>query len=86
MGEMPQKPPLLAAENMSRLVSYDGGRQYRQLHQALAERGYKVLEAARLMGAPEACMLPGGYNDVYGAMGYAVAVTVAEYLAKHLPD
>lgn len=41
-------------------------------------------EAARLMGAPETYRLPGRYNQVYGAMGDAVAAPVAEYLARHL--
>ncbi len=43
-----------------------------------------VREAARLMGAPESYKLPGSYNDGYTAMGDAVAVPVARYLAKHL--
>lgn len=41
-------------------------------------------ETARLMGAPEAYVLPGSYNDGYKAMGDAVAVPVARYLAQHL--
>lgn len=41
-------------------------------------------EAARLMGAPETFKLPGAFNDGYKAMGDAVAVPVAAYLAKHL--
>lgn len=43
-----------------------------------------VREAARLMGAPDSYKLPGSYNDGYTAMGDAVAVPVARYLAKHL--
>lgn len=43
-----------------------------------------VREAARLMGAPESYKLPGSYNEGYTAMGDAVAVPVAAYLAKHL--
>lgn len=43
-----------------------------------------VLETARLMGAPDAYKLPGGYNEGYRAMGDAVAVPAAEYLAKYL--
>lgn len=43
-----------------------------------------VREAARLMGAPESYKLPGSYNDGYTAMGDAVAVPVAHYLAEHL--
>lgn len=43
-----------------------------------------VRETARLMGAPESYKLPGSYNDGYTAMGDAVAVPVARYLAKHL--
>ena len=43
-----------------------------------------VREAARLMGAPDSYKLPGSYNDGYTAMGDAVAVPVAHYLAEHL--
>jgi DNA (cytosine-5)-methyltransferase 1 len=43
-----------------------------------------VREAARLMGAPDSYKLPGSYNDAYTAMGDAVAVPVARYLARHL--
>lgn len=42
MGEMPQRPPLLAAENVVGLVSTDEGAHYRELHAALVKRGYKV--------------------------------------------
>ncbi len=42
MDEMPQRPPLLAAENVVGLVSVDGGAHYRELHLALAERGYQI--------------------------------------------
>ncbi len=50
----------------------------------LATRLLTVRETARLMGAPESYKLPGTYNDGYKAMGDAVAVPVAKYLAKHL--
>lgn len=43
-----------------------------------------VRETARLMGAPETYLLPGSYNDGYKAMGDAVAVPVANFLARHL--
>ncbi|MDR1546660.1 MAG: DNA cytosine methyltransferase [Deltaproteobacteria bacterium] len=43
-----------------------------------------VDEIARLMGAPASYKLPGGYNDVYKAMGDAAAVPVVAYLARHL--
>lgn len=43
-----------------------------------------IRETARLMGAPESFKLPGTYNDGYKAMGDAVAVPVARYLAKHI--
>jgi DNA (cytosine-5)-methyltransferase 1 len=42
MDEMPQRPPLLAAENVVGLISTDEGAHYRELHKALVERGYKV--------------------------------------------
>lgn len=41
-------------------------------------------EIARLMGAPDNYKLPGSYNDAYRAMGDAVAVPPARWLAKHL--
>lgn len=50
----------------------------------LNSRLLTVRETARLMGAPEAYKLPGTYNDGYKAMGDAVAVPVANWLAKYL--
>jgi DNA (cytosine-5)-methyltransferase 1 len=51
MDEMPERPPLLAAENVPGLVSTKKGAHYRELHEALSRRGYKVgtllLDAAR---------------------------------------
>ncbi|MDR3158625.1 MAG: DNA cytosine methyltransferase [Zoogloeaceae bacterium] len=51
MDEMPRRPPVLAAENVSGLVSANKGAHYRELHEALARRGYSVgallLDAAR---------------------------------------
>lgn len=43
-----------------------------------------VREAARLMGAPDEFEIPGSYNDGYKAMGDAVCVPVAAWLAEHL--
>lgn len=43
-----------------------------------------VREAARLMGAPETYCIPGSYNEGYTAMGDAVAVPVASFLARTL--
>jgi DNA (cytosine-5)-methyltransferase 1 len=43
-----------------------------------------VNEAAALMGAPKSYKLPGTYNEGYKAMGDAVAVPVARYLAENL--
>jgi DNA (cytosine-5)-methyltransferase 1 len=43
-----------------------------------------VRETARLMGASDKYVLPERYNDGYRAMGDAVAVPAASYLAKHL--
>ena len=43
-----------------------------------------VRVAARLMGAPDSYKIPGSYNDGYTAMGDAVAMPVARYLAQHL--
>lgn len=42
MDEMPERPPILVAENVTGLVSVDGGSQYRILHDALRTRGYTV--------------------------------------------
>lgn len=39
-----------------------------------------VREAARLMGAPDSFILPGGFNDGYKAMGDAVAMPVAQFI------
>ncbi|MBR6058065.1 MAG: DNA cytosine methyltransferase [Victivallales bacterium] len=58
------------------IVIADGG--------VLRTRLLTVREAARLMGAPDSYELPGNYNDGYRAMGDAVAVPVASFLAKEL--
>ena len=50
----------------------------------LVTRLLTIRETARLMGAPDKYKIPGTYNDGYKAMGDAVAVPVAEFLAKHL--
>ena len=50
----------------------------------ISTRLLTVRETARLMGAPEAFIIPGGYNDGYKAMGDAVAAPVAAYLGRHL--
>lgn len=50
----------------------------------LHSRLLTVREAARLMGAPESYKIPGSYNDGYKALGDAVAVPVATWLAQHL--
>ena len=50
----------------------------------LQSRLLTVREAARLMGAPESYKIPGSYNDGYKAMGDAVAVPVAKWLATKL--
>jgi DNA (cytosine-5)-methyltransferase 1 len=42
MDELPEKPPLVVAENVVGLVSSAKGEHYRKLHNALVERGYKV--------------------------------------------
>lgn len=41
-----------------------------------------VREAARLMGAPDSYSLPGSYNDGYFAMGDAVVMPVANFIAE----
>ena len=66
----------------------EGGssRQILVIHQQgeLKTRLLTVRETAALMGAPQNYKLPGSYNDGYKAMGDAVAVPVARYLAQHL--
>lgn len=42
IDEMPNRPPLLVAENVTGLISVDNGSHYRILHEALRSRGYKV--------------------------------------------
>ncbi len=42
MDEMAERPPIVAAENVSGLVSAHSGASYRRLHVALVERGYRV--------------------------------------------
>lgn len=50
----------------------------------LKSRLLTVRETARLMGAPDSYKIPGSYNDGYKAMGDAVAVPVAKWLATKL--
>lgn len=42
IDEMPQKPPVLAVENVAGLVSLKNGRDYKELHKAIVARHYKV--------------------------------------------
>lgn len=42
MDEMPQRPPILTVENVVGLVSSDSGKHYKELHNALVKRGYRV--------------------------------------------
>ena len=51
---------------------------------SLNTRLLAVKEAAALMGVRKSYKIPGSYNDGYKAMGDAVAVPVARYLARHL--
>lgn len=50
----------------------------------LTTRLLTARETARLMGAPESYRLPTNYNEAYKAMGDAVAVPVARFLAAKL--
>lgn len=45
-----------------------------------------VKELSHLMGVPNGYHLPGSYNQVYEALGDAVAVPVVSFLAEHLLD
>lgn len=69
-----------------RTPSGGSSRQFLVLKQGRSwvSRLLTVRETARLMGAPDNYQLPGSYNDGYKAMGDAVAVPVAAYLAEHL--
>ena len=42
MEEMPKRPPFLVAENVTGLITVDGGIHYRALHDALCKKGYAV--------------------------------------------
>lgn len=42
MDELPRKPPVVVAENVTGLLSVAKGAHYRALHNALVERGYRV--------------------------------------------
>ena len=42
MDEMPKRPSILVAENVAGLVSTNNGEHYKELHNALKKRGYKV--------------------------------------------
>jgi DNA (cytosine-5)-methyltransferase 1 len=42
MDEMPQRPPIIVAENVVGLVSTNNGAHYRRLHMALVKRGYRA--------------------------------------------
>lgn len=42
MDEMAEMPPILVAENVTGLVSINGGAHYRALHDALRLRGYRI--------------------------------------------
>ena len=53
-------------------------------NELLNTRLLTVKEAAALMGVRKSYKIPGSYNDGYKAMGDAVAVPVARYLARHL--
>lgn len=61
-------------------------RQYVVIHDGndFGIRLLTVRETARLMGADDSFKLPGTYNDGYRAMGDAVALPAARYLAEHL--
>lgn len=53
IDEMPERPKVLVAENVTGLVSLGGGKDYRVLHKALVERGYRagavLLNASRFV-------------------------------------
>ncbi|BDI29529.1 DNA (cytosine-5-)-methyltransferase [Capsulimonas corticalis] len=51
LGELRERPPVVVAENVSGLLSSEGGAHFRMLHAALSDLGYRVgalaLDAAR---------------------------------------
>lgn len=79
----------LRFDNLAGCLRTPGGGSSRQVL-VISEKGklrsrlLTVREAARLMGAPENYKIPGSYNDGYKAMGDAVAVPVARWLARKL--
>ncbi len=78
LGEMPKKPRLLLLENVTGLLSVGKGENFRILHAALSERGYKsgaiVLDAATFLpqsrprvfviAVAKDCAIPSGLTDV----------------------
>jgi DNA (cytosine-5)-methyltransferase 1 len=79
----------LRFDNIAGCLRTPGGgssRQFLVIHQngKLQSRLLTIRETARLMGAPEDYKIPGTYNDGYKAMGDAVAVPVANWLATKL--
>lgn len=79
----------LRFDGLAGCLRTSGGGSSRQFIVARTEDGFRtrlitVREAARLMGAPEEYKLPKNYNDGYSAMGDAVAVPVARFLAQYL--
>ncbi len=58
----------------------------RDAHGMINTRLLTIKETSRLMGAPETYQIPGTYNDGYKAMGDAVVVPVARWLARYLLD
>ncbi|MEB0135709.1 DNA cytosine methyltransferase [Actimicrobium sp. CCC2.4] len=79
----------LRFDNVAGCLRTPGGGSSRQLlvirnNGQLNSRLLTIKETARLMGAPESYQIPGSYNDGYKAMGDAVAVPVASWLARNL--
>lgn len=79
----------LRFDNIAGCLRTPGGGSSRQLlvirdNGKLQSRLMTVRETARLMGAPDTYKIPGSYNDGYKAMGDAVAVPVAKWLAVKL--
>ena len=79
----------LRFDNIAGCLRTPGGGSSRQLlvirrNGKLQSRLLTIRETARLMGAPDGYKIPGTYNDGYKAMGDAVAVPVAKWLATKL--
>lgn len=81
LDEMKSRPPILVAENVVGLVSTEEGKHYKILHQALANRGYKV--GAMLLDA--ANWIPQSRPRIF-VIAVADHVEIPEHLMDSQPN